>query len=783
MNFSSRESMPARQGSFGQPLKRREDASLLRGEGRYTDDFHLPGEIHAVMVRSPFAHGVIRAIDISAAREMPGVVAIYTGADLAAAGYGGLMPGVAVPNHDGTPMHTPPRLALPLDKVRFGGEALACVVAETAARARDAAEAVLCEIDPLPAVTGIREALDADAPQLHAGVPGNVAVDYRFGDRAVVESAFARAAHVTRLHLENSRVVTNAMEPRSALAEYDEASGRWTLQVGCQGVFGLRTALIRDVLRVAPGRLRVMTGNVGGSFGMKSQPYPEYICVLHAARDLGRPVKWTADRSESFLSDHHGRSHEMLAELALDAEGRFLAVRLTGYGNIGAFPVSIVPFTENAAKNILGVYRTPLVEVASRGVFTNTTPVGSYRGAGRPEGNYYMERLIDAAATELGIDRLDLRRRNHVRTEEMPWQVASGMVYDSGDFGGLMEKAVRLADWSGFEARRRKSLAERKLRGIGLGSYLEVTAGKTREMGGIRFEADGSVTMITGTLDYGQGHATPFSQVLNAKLGVPLDRITLLQGDSDELVAGGGTAGSRSLTASGAALSAAADEVIAKGRQIAGHLLEVAVADIEFSEGRFAIAGTDRAMDLLEIARALRSGLVLPPELPQSLDAKLAIDGPPSTFPNGCHIAEVEIDPDTGIAEIVKYTAVSDFGVVVNPMIVEGQLHGGIAQGIGQTLMERTVYDGGGQLLTGSYMDYALPRAEHFPRIFQSGQSPTPAATNDLGVKGCGEAGCAGSIPSIMNAVVHALSALGIRHFDMPATPERVWQAIRSAKL
>lgn len=782
MNFSSHKPMPARQGSLGQPLKRREDASLLRGEGRYTDDLDLPGQAYAVMVRSPVAHGVIRAIDISAAREMPGVLAVYTGADLAARGYGGLMPGVAVPNHDGTPMHALPRLAMPLDKVRFGGEALAFVVAETASAARDAAEAVLCEIDALPAVTSIREALGDDAPQLHAGVSGNVAVDYRFGDKAAVDAAFRQAAHVTRLNLENSRVVTNPMEPRSALAAYDPLEGRWTLKVGGQGAFGMRTALIRDVLRIAPEKLRVLIGNVGGSFGMKSQPYPEYICVLHAARELSRPVKWTGDRSESFLSDHHGRAHEMLAELALDAEGRFLAVRLTGYGNIGAHPVSIVPFTENAAKNIGSVYRTPLVEVASKGVFTNTTPVGSYRGAGRPEGNYYMERLIDGAAAELGIDRLELRRRNHISAEAMPYRVASGQIYDSGDFGGLMEKAVKLADWEGFEARRRASLADGKLRGIGLGSYLEVTAGKTPEMGGIRFEADGSVTMITGTLDYGQGHATPFAQVLNAKLGIPLDRIALLQGDSDELLVGGGTAGSRSLTASGAALSAAAEEVIAKGRQIAGHLLEAAAVDIEFSEGRFAIAGTDRAIGLLEVAQALRSGVVLPPELPQSLDARLAIDGPPSTFPNGCHVVEVEIDPDTGIVDIVNYTAVSDFGVVVNPMIVEGQLHGGIAQGIGQTLMERTVYNEDGQLLTGSYMDYALPRAEHFPLAFRSGQSPTPATTNALGVKGCGEAGCAGSLPSIMNAVVDALSPLGIRHFDMPATPERIWQAIRTAK-
>ena len=764
---------------IGQPVSRIEDPKLLRGAGRYTDDINVAGQAYAVMVRSRQAHGVIRAIDAAEARRTPGVLGVYAGADLA--GYGAIKPAIMVPNRDGSPSRAPPRPALPPTHVHFVGEALAFVVAETASAAKDAAEAVACEIEPLPVVTSPRAAAAAGAPQLYPGAPGNVAVDYHYGDSAAVAAAFAGAAHVTRLDLVSNRIVVNAMEPRVAIGQYDAARSRWTLHVGCQGVFGLRGALARDVLNVAPEKIHVLTENVGGSFGMKASVFPEYVCILHAARIHGRAVKWTDERSESFLADHHGRDHEMTAELALDGEGRFLALRLSGYGNAGAFVVATLPYTVNAVKNVVSVYKTPLVEVSTKGVLTNTAPTGAYRGAGRPEGNYYMERLIDTAAHELGIDRVELRRRNYIRPEAMPYKAASDMSYDSGEFGAILDEALDLADWRGFAARRDESRARGKLRGRGIGSYLEVTAPPSKEMGGIRFEADGSVTMITGTLDYGQGHAAPLAQILVDRLGIPFERVRLLQGDSDALLVGGGTGGSRTMVASGTAMVEASAEVVRRGKELAGFVLEAASADIEFARGRFTIAGTDRSIGIMDLAARLHQGVKLPPELPQSLDVGLISNNPPSSFPNGCHVAEVEIDPATGAVEVVRYAMVNDFGTLINPLLAEGQAHGGIVQGIGQALLERTVYDGDGQLLTGSYMDYALPRADSAP-LFRFARHPVPATTNPLGVKGCGEAGCAGSLPAVMNAVVDALKDYGIRHIDMPATPERVWQALSDAR-
>jgi carbon-monoxide dehydrogenase large subunit len=514
---------------------------------------------------------------------------------------------------------------------------------------------------------------------------------------------------------------------------------------------------------------------------MKQPNMPEYYCILHGTRMLGRPVKLTDERSGSFLSDTHGRDHDMDAELALDRDGNFLAVRLTGYGNLGATYGAPGPSTRNAQRNTLGVYKTPLIEVNTKCVFTNTTPVGAYRGAGRPEANYYMERLVDAAARETGIDQLELRRRNHIPTAAMPYKSPNGTTYDSGDFTNLLNKAVALADWQGFAKRKEESRARGRLRGRGISDYLELTGPPGREMGGIRFEPNGDVTIVTGTLDYGQGHWTPFAQVLAARLGIPFRCIRLLQGDSDELIAGGGTGGSKSMIVSGNAIVGAADKVIERGKQIAAHVLEAAAADIEFRAGNFVIAGTDRSIGLMELAAKLQASLDLPAELPQDLDVADIYDGPPSAFPNGCHIAEVEVDPDTGVVEVVKYTFVNDFGVVINPLLVDGQAHGGIVQGIGQALRERTVYDDDGQLLTGSFMDYAMPRADDAPFFVHEFHS-VPATTNPLGAKGCGEAGCAGALPSVMNALVDALWELGIRHIDMPATPERVWQAIRDAR-
>jgi carbon-monoxide dehydrogenase large subunit len=771
---------------IGQPVPRKEDPTLLRGEGRYTDDIALPGQVHAVIVRSRVAHGTLRGIDAEATRGLPGVLAVLTEADITQAGLRDIPFPMAFKNRDGSALQAPPQPPLARGRVRFLGEPVAAVVAETAKQAKDAAEAVLADIDPLPAVTTAGAAAAEGAPLVHDDLPGNVVFDYSHGDMAAADAAIAAAAHVTRLSLRNSRVVVCPMEPRSALATFED--GRYVLRVGCQGVFGLR-GLLATVLGVPTDQVRVLTGNVGGSFGMKAGCYPEYIAILHAARALGRPVKWTDERSDSFLSDNHGRDHEMQAALALDAEGRFLALRVTGYGNVGAYLsfAAVLPATLNTAKNIVGVYATPIVAVDTKCVMTHTTPIGPYRGAGRPEGNYYMERLIDTAAAEMGIDRIELRRRNHIGPDRLPYQTPAATEYDSGDFPALLDHALTLADWDGFAARKRESAARGKLRGRGVGQYLEVTAPPANEMGGIRFEPDGTVTIITGTLDYGQGHASPFAQVLNERLGVPFERIRLLQGDSDELIAGGGTGGSKSLMASGAAIVEASALVVERGRKIAAHLLEAAEADMEFSigadGGRFAIAGTDRGIGIMEMAAQLREvslPLGLPDDVPGTLSVAHVHKGAPSAFPNGCHVAEVEVDPDTGVAEVVRYVMVNDFGTVVNPMLVAGQAHGGVVQGIGQALREATHYDADGQVLTGSFMDYALPRAGDAPD-FVIESHPVPAKTNLLGAKGCGEAGCAGALPSVMNALVDALRPHGIAHIDMPATPQRIWQALRDA--
>jgi carbon-monoxide dehydrogenase large subunit len=764
----------------GQPVPRTEDPTLVQGRGRYADDVSLPGQAYATIVRSSHAHGTIKGVDTAAALAMPGVLAVYTGADLAAYGTLKCMP--PMKNRDGTPMTKPPRPALPVDKVRFVGDPVACVVAETVIQSKEAAEAVVVDIEALPAVTLASEAVKPGAPLVFDDVPNNIALDYHYGDAEKVKAAFAQAAHVTRLALRNTRLVVNAMEPRAAVAEYDAVSEKFTFHSGSQGVFGLRGQLA-EILNVPPAKVRVLTGNVGGSFGMKAQAYPEYVCLLHAARMLKRPVKWTDERSSSFLSDSHGRDHEKVAELALDGEGRFLAIRLTGTGNMGAYlgAVGPLPATINAVKNMVSVYRTPLIEVSAQCVFTHTTYVGPYRGAGRPEGNYFMERLIDNAAHEMGIDRLELRRRNQLKPKEIPYAAASDQTYDSGDFPAVFKHALDLADWKGFAKRKRESKKRGKLRGIAVGSYLEVTAPPNKEMGGIRFEPDGTVTFITGTLDYGQGHATPFAQILSSRLGVPFDRIRLLQGDSDELITGGGTGGSRSAAASSIAMVEAVAKVVESGKQIASHVLEAAVGDIEFAKGRFTIAGTDRSIGVMELAAKLRAGVKLPDDAPKTLDVKLASEPVPSAFPNGCHVAEVEIDPDTGVVEVVNYASANDFGTIINPMLVEGQMHGGLVQGIGQVLMENVVYDGDGQPITGSFMDYAMPRAGDVPS-FVTEHHPVPATTNPLGVKGCGEAGCAGALVAVPNAIIDALSEYGIRHLDMPVTAEKVWQAIRTAR-
>jgi carbon-monoxide dehydrogenase large subunit len=766
---------------IGQPVRRSEDPKLVRGEGCYTDDTHRTGQTYAVMVRSRDAHGVIRGIDIEAAKTMPGVLAVYTAADLA--GYGPLKCNLPLKNRDGSPIRYTPRPALAGDKVRFVGDPVACVIAETVAQAKDAAEAVTLDIEPLAPVLKPADAVKPGAPQLFDAVPNNVALDYHFGDAEKVAQAFAEAKHITRLETSNQRMVVAPMEPRAALGEFDAATGKWTLHSSSQGVYGMKTTLM-DILGAPADKVRVVTGQVGGSFGMKSAVYPEYVCILHAARALGRPVKWTDERSGSFVSDHHGRAQDMVIEIAFDENAHILALRLTGYGNMGGYLAQFGPLlpTGNQVKNIASIYRTPLIEVATKCVFTTTTFVSAYRGAGRPEGNYYVERALDVAAAELGIDRIDLRKRNMIRPRELPFKAASAMTYDCGDFPAVLKQALEMADYAGFEKRKRESKKRGLLRGFGIGCYLEVTAGGGKELGGIHFESDGTVTIVTGTLDFGQGHATAYAQVLSDQLGIPFERIRTVEGDSDRLSFGGGSGGSRSLMFAGAALVESSKMVIDRGKQIASYVLEASVSDIEYKGGRFIIAGTDRAIGLLELAERLRTGLTLPDGVPTSLDVDHVLDEPiPSAFPNGCHIAEVEIDPETGKTHVVKYSAVNDLGTIVNPLLVEGQIQGGVMQGLGQVLLEQAVYDSDGQLVTGSFMDYAMPRAHDAPMI-EVASHPVPTKSNPLGAKGCGEAGNSGGLPAVANAVIDALSGYGIRHLEMPMTPSRIWQAIEYAK-
>lgn len=765
--------------AVGQPVSRLEDPMLLRGDGVYTDDISLAGQAYAYVFRSPYAHGVINKLDVATAAAAPGVLCVLTAEDLAAEGVQPLFCRLNLKSRDGAAMIKPDRPCLATGHVRYRGEAIAVVVAESLGQAKDASELIELDIEVLSAVTDAREALADGAPQLHDAAPRNQALDWELGDPAEADRVFAEAHHVTRLTLRNNRVVIAPMEPRAAVAEYDTESERFTLHVPTQGVFGFTTELAESIMNIPREKLRVRTHRVGGSFGMKSAPYPEYAPVLVASRRLGRPVKWCDERSDSFLSDQHGRDGWAEASLAFDAEGHVLGARLISYGNAGAYFSAVGPhmYTNNVQRNFPSVYHMPLVHARSYGVFTNTTPIGAYRGAGRPEAIYYMERLMDTAAREMGIDRVELRRRNMVQPDQIPHTTVFGMVYDSGDFPAVMADALEAADWDGFEARRQASAEKGLLRGLGIASYIEATGAPAREMGRIRFEEDGTVTMVSGSLDYGQGHAVSFAQVVASKLSIPIDRFRLIQGDSDELIAGQGTGGSKTMISGGTILLHAAEQVIENGRAIAAHVLEAAPVDIEFEQGEFTVVGTDRSVSILDLAMQARNGL--PEDVPQSLDAELAEDPPPSAFPNGCHIVEIEITPDTGEVRIDRYFIVDDFGTLVNPMLVEGQVHGGITQGFGQALMEDTLYDEQGQLITGSFMDYAMPRAADLPS-FNFGSHPVPATTNPLGIKGCGEAGCSGSLPAIMNAVADVLAReTGRTHLDMPATPQRIWAALR----
>lgn len=766
--------------AIGQSVPRTEDPKLLKGEGKYTDDLNLPDQVYAAIVRSPVAHGIIKDINVSDAKEMPGVLLIVTGYDLE--NYGNLPCGMQIKSKDGSPLKKPNRPSLVTDKVRFVGDPVACVIAQTPDAAKDAAELVSIDIDILPAATLATEAAMPGAPVLYDDVAGNIALDFQFGEPDTVDKAFKAAHHISRVDIRNNRIVVAPMEPRSAIAHYNNETDSFTMRLGCQGTFGMRNQLA-GILNMEREKVRVLTENVGGSFGMKSFVYPEYICLLHAAKKLSRPVKWTEERSSSFLSDQQGRDHEVKGELALNKEGDFLAVRLFLHSNLGGYLAAVGPnmATNNMVKNITSVYKTPLIEINTKCVFTNTTPISAYRGAGRPEANYYMERLIETAAKEMGIDRMELRMRNHIRPDQIPYKAPSGQNYDSGNFSAILKNGLKFSDWENYETRREISRKKGLLRGIGVSNYLEVTAPVETEMGGIRFEENGDITIITGTLDYGQGHAAPFAQVLHSQLGVPFEKIRLLQGDSDELITGGGTGGSKSIMASGGAIVEASVEVIKKAKQAASHVFEAPIQDIELHNGNMLVAGTDRTITLSELSHKLKTELIGVPDLPNTLDVKLDHGGVPSAFPNGCHVCEVEIDPETGQTIFDDYYMVNDFGVLINPLMVEGQCHGGVAQGLGQAVMEDVVYDADGQVLSGSFMDYALPRASDLPN-FHFASLPSPATTNALGVKGCGEAGCAGAMPAIMNAIVDALSEFGISHIDMPATPQKIWRAIQEVK-
>jgi len=764
-----------------QPLRRFEDQRLLLGQGRYVDDINLPGQAYGVVLRSPHAHAAIKSIDTADAKAMPGVLAIYTAKDLVADQIGERPCGVPIKNKDGSARPNLPYPVLATDKVRHVGDSVAFVVAETLAQARDAAEAVMVDYDQLPGVADMNEAIKPGAPQIHDAAPGNLAFDWANYDKAAVDAAFAAAKHVVKLDVVNNRIVVASMEARAAIGDYDAKADRYTLYANTQGVHSVRGMLAGAILKIAPEKLRVVTPDVGGGFGMKLFLYAEHALVTYAAKKLKRAVKWTSDRSEAFLSDTQGRDNLSSAELALDAEGKFLALKVLTLANMGGYLSNFAPFIPTIAgtRVLSGQYRIPAIYVEVKGVITNTVPVDAYRGAGRPEANYLVERLVEAAARQLKMDSQELRRKNFIQPSAFPYSTPTGLVYDSGEFAQNLTLAMKATDFAGFAARKKASAAKGKYRGFGIGCYLEATAGPTEERAEIKFEANGSVTLLVGTQSTGQGHETAYMQIISEKLGIPFDKIKVVQGDTDAIKTGGGTGGARSLYAEGGALVGAADVVIEKGKAVAGHLLEAAAADIEFTAGQFKIAGTDRGMSLLDVAAAAKAGK-LPPGVDTDLDGEqvLNLQG---TFPNGCHVAEVEVDPDTGHVQTVAYSVVDDMGRVINPMIVEGQAHGGIAQGLGQALMENAAYDAGGQLLSGSFMDYGMPRADDMPPIgFEL--NVVPCVTNILGVKGAGEAGTVGAAPAVINAIIDALAEHGVTKIDMPATPEKVWRAIQGAK-
>jgi carbon-monoxide dehydrogenase large subunit len=772
---------------IGQAVERKEDARFLTGAGNFQDEINLPGQAHAVILRSPHAHADIATVDSDDARAAPGVLAVLTSADVRADGIGTLPsmkdPRLEMTRRDGSPGYYPPQPLLADGRVRHVGEAVAMVVAETMAQALSAVERIAVKYRALPAIVDTAQAAGADALQLWSKAPGNVCFDWIVGDKSAVEAAFARAEHVIEIELRNNRVTAAPIETRGALGEFNPVNGRYTLHTNCHNHFAVR-GMTAECLGLEPANLRVIARDIGGGFGMKYFVYPEHPLVLWAARRLARPVKWMSGRNEAFLSDTQGRDHVTKAALALDTEAHFLALKVDTVANLGAYVSHLGPISPSLlyTEMLSGAYATPAIYAEVKGVFSNTIFTDAYRGAGRPEATYVVERLADEAARRLGLAPDEIRRRNFVTPDQMPYRAPLGLVYDSGDFPSNLESCQALIDWPGFSERRAASQRAGRLRGIGISSFVEKTGTFPEEIADIRFHKNGEVTVHVGTMASGQGHETAFAQLVHDKLGVDFERVRVVEGDSDDLPRGYGSGGSRSANVGGTAIYQACLEVEERARAIAAHMLEVAPEDIAVGGGRYTVRGTDRVMTLAEIAEVARDANNLPDGIEVGLDVRAVGKVPDPTFPNGCQICELEVDPDTGALEIVRYGDVGDFGRVLNPMIVEGQIHGGIAQGVGQALMEDCRYDpDSGQLLSASFMDYTLPRADDFPN-FDTATREILCTTNPLGIKGAGEAGTIGALAAVMNALMDALAPLGVRHIDMPATPETVWRAIRDAQ-
>ncbi len=774
------------QAGIGDPVRRKEDLRLVTGRGCYSDDFNFPGQVYAAALRAPHAHALIRSVDAKPAREIPGVIALLTGEDTVAEGLkaiphpcaAGTPPDIVLHNRDGSPIPVAPHHVLPTDRVRHVGTAIAFVIAETLAVAKDAAECIIVDYEVLPAVTEAKAALAPDAPQLYGDIR-NLLIDAELGDAAAVDRAFEQASHVTRLDTWINRVTGVPMEPRAAVGIYDPAGNRYTLYAGSGGIVRQKRELAH-ILGVPQEAVRVVAREIGGNFGTRNSFFPEFALVAWGAKRVGRPVKWTAERHESFLSDYMGRDLTVSAELALDADGRFLALRTSNLSNIGAFSGSYVPLVKGAGLVTAG-YRIPISHVRARACLSNTVPTIPYRSAGRPEVIYVIERLIDKAAREHGFDRVALRRRNLIPPSGFPYKNAQGITYDNGTYRAVMERAMELGDWNGFKRRRSAARKRKRLRGIGLCCYLETTGGYPRERADIKVHPHGRVDVVVGTLSSGQSHETTFAQCVAQWLGVPFEDVFVFENDTDIVKEGGGSHSARSMRFAGIVMGKASDAIIEKGKRIATYMLETAEDDIVFAGGRYTVKGTDRSVGIFEVAATAAIGKGLPEELCGALEATCNETILQLGFPYGAHVCEVEIDPHTGALELVRYTAVDDVGRAINPLVVDGQTHGGAAQGIGQALWELCAYDAQGQLLSASFMDYALPRADLLP-AFTTDISEVPTPTNRLGVRGAGEGGTTGALGAVANAVLDALAEFGVLQIDMPFTAEKIWRAIHTAK-